>query len=156
MLAAVRADDVNLPLFLHVLGAMVMVGALVTAAYFLMAARRDGSIDSLRTGYKALLYAALPAYLAMRVGAEWIYAKENLDELPSDPGWIGIGYGVSDVGLLLLVVSTVVAGLAVRRARQAEGGEATAGSSPAIAGWLTSLLVVAYVVAVWAMTTKPS
>jgi hypothetical protein len=151
----VRPDSWDFPLFLHVLGGMVMVGALVTAAYFLLAARRGGSLDSLRTGYKSLLYAALPSYLAMRVGAEWIADKEGWNDVDPTPDWIGIGYGVSDIGLLLLIVSTVVAGLAVRRAGRSQGGEATAGASPAIAGWLTALLVLAYVVAVWAMTTKP-
>ena len=34
----------NLALFVHVLTAFVMVGALVTAAAYLFAARRDGSL----------------------------------------------------------------------------------------------------------------
>jgi hypothetical protein len=63
----------------------------------------------------------------------------------------------SDPGVLLIIISTVLAGLAVRRAGQAEaeggGGAATAGTGVAIAGWLTAFMVLAFTVAVWAMTT---
>ena len=151
-----RADSWDFPLFLHVLGAMVLVGALVTAAYFLFAARRDGTLESLRTGYRTLLFAGIPAYLVMRIGAEWIADKEGWTDVDSPPDFIDIGYMTSDPGALLIIISTVLAGLAVRRATQAEsGGEATAGTGVAVAGWLTTLTIVAFVVAIWAMTTKP-
>ena len=144
MVASVRPDDWNLPLFLHLIGAMVLVGALVTAAYFLFTARRDGTIEALRAGHRTLLLGALPAYIVMRVGAQWIASKEGLED--SEDAWIGIGFLVSDVGLLVLVAATVAAALGLRRA----GGRGTA-----IAGWLSALLIVMYVVAIWAMTTKP-
>ena len=154
----VRPDDWGFPLFLHVLGALVMVGALVTAAYFLFAARRDGTLESLRAGYKTLLYGAIPSFIVMRVGAEWISDKEGWRDLDSPPDFIDIGYMTSDPGVLLIIISTVLAGLAVRRAgrtdAQAEGGAATAGTGVAIAGWLTAFMVLAFTVAVWAMTTK--
>lgn len=153
----VRPDDWDFPLFLHVLGALVLVGALVTAAYFLFAARRDGSVDTLRAGYKTLLYAAIPSFIAMRVGAEWISDKEGWNEADPAPDFIDIGYMTSDPGALLIIISTVLAGLAVRRAGRVEaegGGTATAGTAVAIAGWLTAFMVLAFTVAVWAMTTK--
>lgn len=49
MLAVVRPDSWNLPLFLHVLGAMVLVGTLATAAVALLASSgrtAHGSPDS--------------------------------------------------------------------------------------------------------------
>jgi hypothetical protein len=150
----IRPDDWDIPLFLHVLGSMVMVGALVTAAYFLFASRRDGSLDQLRAGYRTLLYGAIPSYIVMRVGAEWISDKEGWNEAEPTPDFIDIGYMTSDPGVLLIIISTVLAGLAVRRAGQAEsGGTATAGTGVAIAGWLTAFMVLAFTVAVWAMTT---
>ena len=34
----------------------------------------------------------------MRIGAEWIYSKEQLDDLPDDPAWVGIGFITADGG----------------------------------------------------------
>jgi hypothetical protein len=45
----------------------------------------------------------------------------------------------------------VLAGLAMRRARRGEG----AGTGVKVAAVLASVMVVAYVVATWAMTNKP-
>jgi hypothetical protein len=151
-LAAVRPDEWNLPLFLHVLGAMVMVGALVTAAFHLFVARRDGSLVAARVGFRSLLYAALPSFLVMRAGAQWIADEEGVAD--SDAAWIGIGYIGSDLGALLLIVSTVAAGLALRRARRA--GTAEIGKGVAVSAWIVSALIVIYLIVIWAMTTKPA
>ena len=64
-----------------------------------------------------------------------------------------IGYSTADPGLLLLLISTVLAGLAVRRAGRAErsGGGGFSRASTV----LVSLVLIAYLVAIWAMTTKP-
>ena len=152
VLAAIRPDDWNLALFVHVLGALVTVGALALAATYLVPAWRSGSLDSLRLGYRTLLVGALPAFIVMRVGAEWIYAEEGIDDLPEDPDWAGIGYIISDLGLLMMVAATIVAGVGVRRARQAGGTQAQGGR---VAGTLVGVLLVLYLVAIWAMTTKP-
>jgi hypothetical protein len=153
MIAAIRPDDWNLVLFLHLLGAMVMFAALVTAAYYLFAARRDGSVELTRNGFRCLLYAALPSYLVMRIAAQSIASKEGLED--SDAAWIGIGYLTSDLGALAIVVATVVTGLAVRRARGTVPGSPMSPRDPALAAWLTGILVVVYVIAIWAMATKP-
>ena len=149
-LAIIRPDAWNLPLFLHVLGAMVMVGSLALACVYLFTARRDGSLESLRVGFRSLLYAALPAFIVMRAGAQWIADKEHLSN--SNEAWVGIGFTTSDLGALLIVISTVVAGLAVRRA----GREGAGGRGVTVAAWLVAVLIVLYVVAIWAMATKPS
>jgi hypothetical protein len=150
--AAVRPDSWNFPLFLHVLGATVLVGLLAVAVAVLIAATRsDGDrTAAVRLAFRTLLIGAIPAYLVMRIGAEGIADKENLTD--SEASWIGIGYGVSDVGLLVLIVVNVLAGLAYRRARR--GGQPLT-----LVRWtsgLTLLLIVAYAVALWAMATKPA
>jgi hypothetical protein len=150
--AAVRPDSWNFPLFLHVLGAGVLVGLLAVAAAVLIAAARAGDdrTAAVRLAFRTLLIGAIPAYLVMRIGAEWIADKENLTD--SDASWIGIGYSVADGGLLLLIIMNVLAGLAYRRARR--GGQPLT-----LVRWttgLTLLLIVAYAVALWAMATKPA
>ena len=153
-LAAIRADSVDLPLFVHVLGAMLLVGAIVLAATFLFSAWRTGALDSLRSGFRALLYGAIPGYIVMRVGAEWVYDKEGLNDLPEDPDWAGIGYIAADLGLLVLLVAMIAAGVAMRRARRATE-PAAAGVGVRVAAVLIALLIVMDVIAIWAMTTKP-
>jgi hypothetical protein len=150
--AAVRPDSWNLPLFLHVLGATTLVGLLAVAVAVLIAAARAGDdrTAAVRLAFRTLLIGAIPAYLVMRIGAEWIADKEHLTD--SDASWIGIGYSVADVGLLILIILNVLAGLAYRRARR--GGQPVA-----LLRWttgLTLLLILAYGVALWAMATKPA
>jgi heme A synthase len=151
IVAVIRPDSWDLPLFVHVLGAMVMVGALVLAASYLFIARRDGSLESVKAGFRSLLFAALPAFIVMRGGAEWIADKEGLKN--SDVTWIGIGYGTSDLGALLIIVTTIVSWLALRRARREGSG---AGRSATVAASLVAVLIALYVVAIWAMATKPT
>ena len=154
-LLIIRPDDWNFPLLLHVAGAMVMCGALVVAAATLLLAVRssgDDRVSLARFSFRILLIGVLPAYIVMRGAAEWIYSKEGFSG-DNDPGWIGIGYITSDLGLLLIIISTVLAGLAARRIRTNPDGPSV---MTRISMALTFILIAAYVVAVWAMTTKPS
>jgi hypothetical protein len=130
---------------------MLLVGTLVLAASALILAWRDGSASLVRLGYRSLLIGALPAWIVMRGAAEWIADKEGLtgDQVPD---WVDIGYSTADLGFLLLVISTVFAGLAVRRARRAER---PGGGFSRVSTVVVSLALVAYLVAIWAMTTKP-
>jgi phosphoglycerol transferase MdoB-like AlkP superfamily enzyme len=149
--APIRPDSWDFPLLVHVLGAMLLVGALVLAASALILAWRDGSASLVRLGYRSLLIGALPAWIVMRGTAEWIADKEGLtgDEVPS---WVDIGYSTADAGFLLLLISTLLAGLAVRRARRVEP---PGGGFRRVSTVVVSLALVAYLVAIWAMTTKP-
>jgi hypothetical protein len=149
--AVIRPDSWDFPLLLHVLGAMLMVGALILAGSALVFAWRRGSVALLRVGYRTMLMGALPAWVLMRVGAEWIASKEGLEN--SNVSWIGIGFSTADAGLVLIVVSTLLAGLAMRRARRDEAG---GGGLRWTATVLVAVLFVAYLVAIWAMTTKPA
>jgi hypothetical protein len=150
MTAAVRPDSWNFPLLLHVLGAMVLVALLATAAVVLsLALRSDDRAAALRLAFRTLLIGAIPAYLVMRVGAEWVGDKAGV--VDADLAWVDIGYMVADIGLLVLIVMTVLTGIASRRAKRGE----TPSGLVRWANWLTLLLILAYGVALWAMTAKP-
>jgi hypothetical protein len=152
VLALVRPDSWDLPLFVHIFGAMLLVGALSLSAISLIAAWRSGSAPLTKLGFMSLFYGAVPGYILMRGGAQWIASKEHLED--SDVSWIGIGFGVSDLGFLLLIVSLIIGGIAVRGINRGEGG--TPSVSARVATGLISLFLVASLVAVWAMTVKPT
>jgi hypothetical protein len=145
VLAAIRPDDWNFPLFLHVLSAMVLFGAVVLAAVSV-----GGNLQAgLRLGFRSLLIGAIPAWIAMRLSGQWIASEENLlDEEVDAPAWVDIGFMTSEGSLLFLVAGTVCAGIAARRGRG--GGLRTATVV------LVGITIVAYVVALWAMSTKPT
>jgi hypothetical protein len=152
VIATVRPDSWNFPLFVHVLGAMVLVGGLVAGAAVLGYAR--GDVKFLRLGYWSLLAVAFPGWVLMRVGGQWIYTREGWDDLPEqvgDPTWLELGFVIGDVGGLILVISLIVGGIGVYRLRGGKG----AGLLKATLV-LSLVLLAAYVVAVWAMTGKPS
>ena len=68
------------PSFVHILGAMVLVGALTLSAVSLIASWRSGSASLIRLAYMSLFYGALPGYIVFRGGAEWIVSKEHLSD----------------------------------------------------------------------------
>jgi hypothetical protein len=154
VLAIVRPNDWDFPLFLHIFGATILVGGLVTAVGHQGGAWRRrvpaGVRAFSRWGFWALLTIVLPGYLIMRVGAQWIYSKEGWKS--PDPQWLGIGFGTADAGLPVLVIAIVLAGLGARQLRS--GGNSTILGR--IATPLAVLLLFAYLVTVWAMTAKPS
>jgi hypothetical protein len=147
MLAAVRPDDVNLALFVHVAGAMVLVGGLVTAAAAGIAGWRDPTDRLQRFSYRVLLTVALPSWIVMRAGAQWVYAKEHLDTITTSPAWISIGSGTADGGGALLLIALVLGGIGSRRG---SGGLLKASAA------ISVVLVAVYVIAVWAMGGKPA
>jgi hypothetical protein len=151
MLAAIRPDSWNFPLLLHVFGAMVLVGGLVTAVTALILGWRRDTAAYTRFGFWTLLVLVLPAYIVMRIGAEWIYEKENFVE-GEEPGWVGIGYITADLGLLLILITLIVTGIANRKLKRADAGTSVLARIGAV---LTSILLAAYVVAMWAMSAKP-
>jgi hypothetical protein len=144
-LSAVRPDDWNLALFVHVLSAMVLVGAVVLAAVSVAGNSQAG----LRLGFRSLLIGAVPAWIAMRLSAQWIASEEGLTEEDVEvPAWVDIGFITSEGSLLFLVAATVCARIAARRG--------TGGGLRAATLVLVGITIVAYVVAIWAMSTKPT
>ena len=88
-LALIRPDSWNFPLFVHIVGAVLFAGGVLTCATILGFARGDARF--LRFGYWALVAVALPGYIVLRVGAEWIYSKEGWDDVDNTPNWLDIG-----------------------------------------------------------------
>jgi hypothetical protein len=148
LVGAIRPSDWELPLLLHVLGAMLLVGALVTAITAFAVAWRGAPRDVAvlnRFGFRTLVYAAIPAFILVRLSSEWIASEEGLED--ADLTWIDIGYQTADPGGVVLLVTTVLSYLGTR-----EPGRPTLSR---VALVLACLLLIAYLVAVWAMTTKP-
>jgi hypothetical protein len=147
MIAAVRADSWNLPLFLHVFGAMAAFGTLFGVVVLAAAAmRRPERATLARNAWRALLLGFVPAWILMRVAAEWIRSKEDLGE-ENDPGWLGVGYVVTDIGLLVILLTLGFAFWWTRRRGEGWQGRVVLG--------LGSLYLVALAVAWWAMSAKP-
>jgi hypothetical protein len=145
VIAFLRPDSWDFPLFVHVLGAIALFGG-VGALFMLSFAglRMPAQADFVRRlAFTLLITVVWPAYIVMRVGAQWIFAKEDLD--PDMPTWIGLGIVVGDGGALVLIALTVLGWLALRR-------------RPSFARYfagLSALYLIALGVAWWAMTAKP-
>jgi hypothetical protein len=142
MLAILRPDSWNFPLFLHVFGAMAVTGA--TAAAFVGAVYERRWTWLRPVVARTLLLATFPAWILMRFAGQWIDSKENI---PGDPGWLGVGFIVGDGGFVLLIVAMIFAAVAVRRPQRSWPIRAVA--------VITGVYFVALIVAMVAMTGKP-
>jgi hypothetical protein len=142
MLAIIRPDAWNFPLFLHVLGAMVVTGATAAAFITALAARRLPWLRAVLA--RTLVLAVFPAWLLMRLAGQWMDSKENI---PGDPGWLGVGFLVGDAGFVLLVVAMILGAVGVRRPQRNWPIGAVA--------VITGIYFVALIVAMVAMTGKP-
>jgi hypothetical protein len=119
---------------LHVFGAMVLFGATLATTTLAIAGWRLPEVRALsRSTFWALLAAAIPAWVVMRIGAGWTYSKEHHQLFEKDPSWIGVGFGVADAGLIILLITT---GLAFWWQR----------SQRPIAGRIVSVLAVLYLI----------
>ena len=132
------------PLFVHVLGATLLFGALFAVTTLGFASNRIAEHGSLLRGlaFTIMLAGVWPSYILMRVGAQWVLSHEGLDE--NTPGWVDVGFLVSDVGIVVLLVLTLLGWLGLRR--------------PRVSMWfagLAAIYLVALGVAVFAMSAKP-
>ena len=132
-------------LFVHVLGATLLFGALLAVTTLGFASVRIVEHGPMlrRLAFTIMLAGVWPSYILMRVGAQWVLAHEGLDN-DSVPGWVGVGLLVSDVGIVVLLVLTLLAWLGLRR--------------PRVGVWfagLAAVYLVALGVAVFAMSAKP-
>ena len=145
MIALIRPDAWDFPLFLHVLGAVVLFGGTASLVVVSLAGLRVTEHSALlRTlAFRTTLLVVWPSYIVMRVGAQWILSREGLDDAPA-PGWVAVGLVVADGGIVVILLLTLLGWLALRRAR---AGVWFAG--------LATLYVVALGVAWWAMSAKP-
>jgi hypothetical protein len=153
LLAAIRPDNQSFALLLHLVGATVVFGALLASATSLLLSR--GETRLLRLGYFSLLLVGLPGLILMRLAGEWLYRMQSWNKLPpqfSEPSWLKIGFVVADWGGLLFLLALALGGIGVYRLRNRKGGTLLLRATMVI----SLILAVAYVVAVWAMTGKPS
>ena len=132
------------PLFLHVLGATLLFGTLLAVTTLGFASIRIVEHGPLlrRLAFTVMLAGVWPSYILMRVGAQWVLSHEGLDDDP--PGWVGVGFLVSDAGILVLLVLTLLGWLGLRR--------------PRLGMWfagLAAIYLLALGVAVFAMSAKP-
>jgi hypothetical protein len=142
MLAIIRPDSWNFPLFLHVLGAMAVTGATAAAFTAAVASRRRPWLRLVAS--RTLLLATFPAWLLMRLGGAW---EDSRSSIGDGSGWLGVGYLVGDAGLILLIVAMILGAVAVRRPQRNWPIGAVA--------VITGVYLVALIVAMVAMTGKP-
>jgi hypothetical protein len=136
----------NFRVFLHVLGAMVLVGGTAAVAVLGIATRTREKHAALlsRLAFRTLLFVVVPAFIVMRVGAQLVVDKEYPG---STPGWVDVGFVVTEPGLIILIALGVVAFLSARK-----GGTGRLATTVAV---LASIYVLALGIAIWAMTARP-
>jgi hypothetical protein len=146
MLALIRPDSWNLPLFLHVLGSTLTFGATTTVAILGFAGLRGDAERALwlrRLAFWIGLVVLVPSFVLMRAGAQLIVDKEYPDKTP---GWVDTGFIVTEPGAILVLLMLILAWFGSRRA----------GSRLAIAvPWLATIYIVALGIAWFAMSAKP-
>jgi hypothetical protein len=146
ILLYLRPGSWSLPLYLHVLGATVLFGGTLALTVLAVAAwrRRESAAMLARLAFWTLVAVVLPAWILMRAGAQWIVDKE----FPGNtPGWVDVGFIVSEPGLVLVLALGVVAWLSARR-----GGTGRLAATLAV---LAPVYLAALAVAWFAMSAKP-
>ena len=123
------------PLFVHVLGTMLLYGVII-AALITSLARRPGAALS-------TLLLAVPAWLVAWGGAVWIESKENL---PGSPTWLGIGHIVLEGGLVLVLLPSIACARWWKRSGHPVAGRLVVG--------LSGVFLLALTVAMLAMSGK--
>ncbi len=134
-----------MPLFLHVLGATILIGGISAVVVVAVAALRSPEHATLlrRIAFQTTLIVVWPAFIVTVAGGHWTLSRKLADHR-TPPGWALVGIAVTDVGVIVVIVLTVFAWLALRRPRM--GGAVAA---------LAGLYLGALLVTLWAMTTKP-
>jgi hypothetical protein len=145
MIAFVRPDSWNVPLFLHIFGAIALFGAMGTALTLAWAGRRAGSPSVLAHGaFGTLLLVALPAWLLMFVFGS---VTESREHLPDGVNWVEVPSMIASVGLLVLLAAT---GAAFSWRRSPAGIW-----QPRALAVLSAAYIATLALAWWVMTTKP-
>jgi hypothetical protein len=116
------------PLFLHVLGTMILFGALLTAVVLALAGLA-------RPAFTTLLI-AIPAWVLALGAGHWIEKDEGLQN--SNPTWLQLGHNVLEPGVLVLVLA-IGAAWWWRSSGKAAAGRITA----ALSGLYLLLLTIA-------------
>jgi hypothetical protein len=142
MVALVRPDSWNFPLFLHVLGATALVGSV--AATGVLAAASRGRPWLRRIAFLTMVAVVIPAWLLMRLSGQW---EDSRSSIGDGQGWLDFGYLVGDAGVVFLILTTIFAWVGVRRPERRW-------PAPTVAV-LAGVYFIALLVAMFAMTGKP-
>jgi len=153
MFAAIRPAGQDFPLLLHIVGATIVFGGLLASIAALALARGEAKL--LRVGYYSLLLVALPGMTIMWGAGEWLYHKQGWNKLPSNlknVDWLTIGFIVGDYGGLFFIAALVIGGIGIRRLNSGKSD----GGLLKVTLVMALVLALGYIVAVWAMTGKPT
>jgi protein-S-isoprenylcysteine O-methyltransferase Ste14 len=143
MLAIIRPESWNFPLFLHVLGATAVTGATAAAFVIAVSSRRWPWLRVVLA--RTMILAVFPAWLLMRLGGAW---EDSRSPVGDGSTWLGIGYIVGDAGFVLLIVAIILSMVGRRRPKREWPVSAVA--------VITGVYLAALFVAMFVMTGKPS
>ncbi len=145
----------NIPLLIHVTGAMILVGGMLAAATALVGARGDER--KLRLGYYSLLFVAFPGLMLTKLGATAINSKYSgqsffRSAFPSqdDPTWIMIGGTALDMGAGALVAALILGWFGLKKLDTKRGQQMMK-----LVMLISIGLLAAYILAIWAMGARP-
>jgi uncharacterized membrane protein len=169
-IVAFRPDSRNFPLLIHITGAVILVGGVLTATTALVLAHGDAR--KLKLGYYSLLFVAFPGLILTKLGATAIWSKESSHSFigaafphSDDPRWIMIGGTALDGGAGLLILALILGWFGVRRIDGGEGDfltkvpvvkKLTGETLLKLTTIISIVLLVGYVLAIWAMAGKPA
>lgn len=141
-------------LFLHVLTAMLLLGAATTVSILVFAAaRRAGDVDRcellLRLAYRLNMFATIPAAIASIGLGEGLKATED-----GNGSWLDVGSGLTYV--VVLVGALVLHGFVRRGLAATAVGVQPSASTLRSAGSLAPAIVTAILVIAFLMSGKPS
>ena len=129
-------------LFLHILGAITLFGSVAAVAILALVGRnRDEQLPLARASFFTLLALAIPGWVVMLAFGYWTKSDMNW---PDGLGWIDLGAGIADLGLLVLLAAAALNYVWTRRPRS--------GWWVTVLGALTGIYLVALAVAWWAMS----
>jgi hypothetical protein len=137
-----RPSSWNFPLFLHVLGAAVLVGAVAATLALALSSQRWPWLRSLTL--RTMLAVVIPAWLLMRIAGQWEDSKSSIGD---GEGWLDAGFFIADAGVLFLIVTSVIAWIGARKPDRRWPGTTVA--------VLAGIYLAALLVAMFAMSAKP-
>jgi hypothetical protein len=137
-----RPGSWNFPLFLHVLGAVILVGAVAAILALALSSQRWPWLRSITL--RTMLAVVIPAWLLMRIAGQWEDSKSSIGD---GQGWLDVGFIVADAGLLFLILTSVFAWIGARKPERRWPGTTVA--------VLSGIYLAALFVAMFAMSGKP-
>jgi hypothetical protein len=149
-----RPDTWNWLLLFHILSAvLVFAGAIVVTAASLAALRTAAPERALLLRRVALITGLLtiPPYIGIHIFGG-LLADREFPKGVDDPGWLGAGFGLTDLyGLISIILLSLLQWWVVRRARRGD----TLGWQPKLASWLSPIGPALLLVVLFLMSAKP-